>query len=237
MTPPPTTTPGAPAAAPVGRVAATPPERAGRGARPSPDGAGGRQCGRAPRAALSARTDEELLGLAGAGRADAFEAIYDRHAGAALALARRTVGSRPLAEDVVQEAFLSVWRAAPSYRPERGAVRAWMLTIVRNRAIDAVRRHATRERRSVGAEVLDDHPDARADTAVEALRRMEDVAVRAALDLLPVTQRAVIESLYFGGFSHAQVATALELPLGTVKGRTRLGLKKLREDLDERAVA
>ncbi|MDP8943198.1 MAG: sigma-70 family RNA polymerase sigma factor [Actinomycetota bacterium] len=188
-------------------------------------------------AALSTRSDAELITLAAAGRADAFEAIYDRHAPAAMALARRTVRSRPLAEDVVQEAFLSVWRAAARYRPERGALRGWVLAIVHNRAIDAIRRHGARERRDAGADGLEEHPDARPQTDAEAIRRLDGLAVRSALDELPGTQRAVLESVYFGGLSHTQVAAALKLPLGTVKGRQRLGLKKLREELADSVVA
>ena len=184
---------------------------------------------------LRALADEELMSLVYAGETRAFEVIFDRHAGAAFSLALRICRRRPLAEDIVQEAFMSLWRSTARYDPGRGSVRSWVLRVVHNRAIDAFRRELSPATHDFGEEWIIDALPARERTDEEAERRDDARVVRSALEKLPDDQRQVIELAYFGGFSHTQIATALELPTGTVKGRMRLGLSKLRMSLGEPA--
>jgi RNA polymerase sigma-70 factor (ECF subfamily) len=186
---------------------------------------------------LFALADEELMALVHDGDTRAFEVIFDRHAGPAFALAYRMCGRRPLAEEIVQEAFVSLWRSRARYDPCRGTVRSWVLRVVHNRAIDAFRRELPSSRHDVPADddwIADALP-ARERTEDQVERRDDARLVRSALDDLPRDQRQVIELAYYGGLSHAQIATALGLPAGTVKGRMRLGLSKLRLALGEPA--
>jgi len=166
--------------------------------------------------------------LVAEGEVSAFEVIFDRHARAAFSLAYRMCGSRPAAEDVVQEAFLSLWRAGGRYDRARGSVRSWILSVVHNRAIDTFRRGAVREGQDVREQGLAERLPAAELTELEVERRDDAHRVRSALAQLPSEQRRVIELAYFGGFTHSQIAAMLELPEGTVKGRMRLGLTKLR---------
>jgi RNA polymerase sigma-70 factor, ECF subfamily len=175
--------------------------------------------------------DEDLMQLVREGDARAFEVVYDRHASAAFSLAYRMTGARNVAEDVVQEAFLSLWRSGARYDRARGSVRTWVLGIVHNRAIDALRRSIVHERRRATEEGIEERLEAGVRTDVEAARRGEAREVRAALAGLPAEQSRVIELAYFGGFSHSEIATMLGMPIGTVKGRMRLGLAKLRDAL------
>jgi RNA polymerase sigma-70 factor (ECF subfamily) len=177
--------------------------------------------------------DEELMQLVQDGDPRAFELLYDRHGGAAFSLAYRMVGDRAAAEDIVQEAFLSVWRSRVRYQPARGSVRTWVLGIVHHRAIDGLRRNLVHQRRRASAEGIEEIHEAAERTDVEAARREEARTVRAAMDELPGEQLQVIELAYFGGFTHTQIAEMLEMPVGTVKGRMRLGLEKLRRQLGE----
>jgi RNA polymerase sigma-70 factor, ECF subfamily len=177
--------------------------------------------------------DEELMGLVHEGEARAFEVIFDRHSGAAFSLAYRMCGRRAMAEDVVQEAFLAVWRSGARYDRARGSVRSWVLGVVHNRAIDALRRGVAREGRNVGDEGLAERLAAAERTDVEVARREDARAVRSALEDLPPDQRRAIELAYFGGFTHSQIAEMLDLPVGTVKGRMRLGLTKMRISLGD----
>jgi RNA polymerase sigma-70 factor, ECF subfamily len=177
--------------------------------------------------------DEEIMQLVQQGDPRAFELLYDRHGGAAFSLAYRMVGNRVNAEDISQEAFLSIWRSRLRYQPERGSVRTWVLGVVHHRAIDALRRNLVHDRRRVEGEGLAERQEAPELTDVEAARREEARNVRTALDTLPEDQCQVIELAYFGGFSHSQIADMLEMPIGTVKGRMRLGLEKLRNRLAE----
>ncbi len=170
-------------------------------------------------------------------RADAFEVIYDRHADAAFSLAYRMCNQRALAEDVVQEAFLSLWRSPARYDGARGSVRTWVLGIVHNRAIDALRRRAVRDRGIVDGEGLEERMPAPERTDVEVARREEARLVRDALDRLPGEQSRVIELAYFGGLTHTQIAEMLDTPVGTIKGRMRLGLSKMRVTLSDPAEA
>jgi RNA polymerase sigma-70 factor (ECF subfamily) len=170
------------------------------------------------------------------GDARAFEAIYDRHGSAAFSLAYRIAGSRPLAEDITQEAFLSIWRSRVRYEPERGSVRSWLLGIVHHRGIDALRRNLVHDRRRADVERFEELKESPDRTDVEALRRDEARTVRAALATLPEQQVQVIQLAYFGGYTHTQIAEMLDMPVGTVKGRMRLGLDKLRRELAGQAV-
>jgi RNA polymerase sigma-70 factor, ECF subfamily len=184
---------------------------------------------------LHALADEELMALVYEGETRAFEVIFDRHAGAALSLALRMCARRPMAEDIVQEAFVSLWRSTARYDPRRGSVRSWVLRVVHNRTIDAFRREVCPTTHDVSEEWITDVLPARERTDEEAERRSDARLVRSALEGLPDDQRQVIELAYFGGFSHTQIAAALGLPAGTVKGRMRLGLSKLRIALSEPA--
>ena len=165
----------------------------------------------------------------------AFETLYDRHGGPAFSLAYRMVGNRVTAEDISQEAFLSIWRSKMRYQAERGSVRTWVLGIVHHRAIDALRRNLVHDRRRASAEGIEERFEAPEQTDVEVARKDEAEHVRAALKEVPEEQCRVIELAYFGGFSHSEIADMLEMPIGTVKGRMRLGLDKLRRQLAEHA--
>ncbi|MDX6637800.1 MAG: hypothetical protein QOJ01_1311 [Solirubrobacterales bacterium] len=178
--------------------------------------------------------DEELMALVDDKHPAAFERFYDRHSGAAFSLAHRIVGQRSAAEDVIQEAFLSIWRSQGRYDPARGSVRSWTLGIVRNRAIDALRRGSSPTRH------LDQDDDATLEgrpaeelTDDEAVRREMAQRVRGAIEELPREQSQVIALAYFGGFSQSEIAEMLSAPLGTIKGRMRLGLEKMRSSLAE----
>ena len=165
------------------------------------------------------------------GQPRAFEVLYERHSQAAFSLAYRMAGSRGVAEDVVQEAFLNLWRSGARYDRTRGSVRTWVLGIVHHRAIDALRRSFVHERRRASDEGLEDQLETGERTDVEAARHEEAATVRAALGHLPSEQSQVIELAYFGGFTHTEIAAMLETPVGTVKGRMRLGLEKMRHAL------
>jgi RNA polymerase sigma-70 factor (ECF subfamily) len=165
--------------------------------------------------------------------ADAFAVVYDRHGGAAYSLAYRIVGDRGTAEDVTQEAFLSVWRSGARYDRARGSVRTWLLGIVRNRAIDFLRREVAQPPKlsfAQDARVEGSSPER---TDSEALRRDAARKVHGALSVLPADQMRVIELAYFGGLTHSEIAGILSMPLGTVKSRMRLGMEKIRTRLAE----
>lgn len=175
--------------------------------------------------------DEELMRLVAGGDARAFEIVYERHATSAFSLAYRICGVRAAAEEVAQEAFLAVWRSGARYDPRRGSVRSWLLGVVHHRAIDSVRRATIRDRLLSKTEVDTEGAEAPERTELEVARREEAQAMRQLVEALPDAQRRVIELAYFGGFTQEQIARLLELPLGTVKGRMRLGLEKLRASL------
>jgi len=186
---------------------------------------------------LGSLADEDVMQLVRRGDARAFEVIYERHSPAAFSLAYRMMGTRSGAEDVTQEAFLSMWRSGARFDRARGSVRTWVLGIVHHRAIDALRRATVHDRRRAGDEGIEERFEARERTDVEAARREEAGTVRHALDSLPSDQCQVIELAYFGGFTHTEIADMLDAPVGTVKGRMRLGLKKMRAQLGEGQVA
>ena len=186
---------------------------------------------------LRSLADEDVMQLVRRGDARAFEVIYERHSAAAFSLAYRMMGTRAGAEDVTQDAFLSLWRSGARYDRARGSVRTWVLGIVHHRAIDALRRATVHDKRRASDEGIEERFEARERTDVEAARREEAGTVRGALSSLPADQSQVIELAYFGGFTHTEIADMLEAPVGTVKGRMRLGLKKMRAQLGEGQVA
>jgi RNA polymerase sigma-70 factor (ECF subfamily) len=181
--------------------------------------------------------DEEVMVLLRDGNPDAFEVIYDRHGGAAFSLAYRMVGDRNVAEDITQEAFLSMWRSRVRFDRERGSVRAWVLGIVHHRTIDALRRNIAHDRRRTSAEGLEERQEAPERTEVEVARRDEAREVREAMQTLPGEQLEVVRLAYFGGFTHTEIAGMLDQPVGTVKGRMRLGLEKMRRALSPEEAA
>ena len=162
---------------------------------------------------------------------EAFATLYDRHGRAAYSLAYRMMGEKQEAEDVVQEAFIKVWRSAGGYRVGRGSVRTWILSIVHNRGIDQIRSHARRGR-------MQDKVEASAPTSepseafAETWKNAQQEQVREALNTLPHEQLKILELAYFSGYTHVEIADLLGLPLGTVKGRMQLGLKKLRDHFE-----
>jgi RNA polymerase sigma-70 factor (ECF subfamily) len=170
--------------------------------------------------------DEDLMPLVGLGDAAAFAVLYDRHGRAAYSLAYRMMGEKQAAEDLTQDAFLKVWRSAGGYRAGRGSVRTWILSIVHNRSIDQMRSLASRRRTQEKAEA--EAPRSQPSEAfTEAWRSALRDQVRDALGKLPSEQLEILELAYFSGHTQVEIARMLDLPLGTVKGRTRLGLKKL----------
>ena len=178
--------------------------------------------------------DEELMPLVGHKDPGAFEVLYDRHGGAAYSLAYRIVGDRAAAEEVTQEAFISVWRSGARFDAARGSVRSWLLSVVRNRAIDFLRSRASKAPKlDFDDESAIEQRPAEERTEEEALRRETSAELRGALGKLPGEQSKVIELAYFGGFSHSEIAQILGLPMGTVKGRMRLGLEKIRGEMAE----
>ena len=180
---------------------------------------------------LRALADEDLMHLVQRSDPRAFEVLYERHSGSAFSLAYRMVGRGNVAEDVVQEAFLSLWRSGARYERTRGSVRTWVLGIVHHRAIDQLRRSSVHDKRRASDEGLDERLESGERTDNEVARRDEAATIRSAMDSLPVEQSHVIELAYFGGFTHTEIAEILGAPVGTVKGRMRLGLEKLRNSL------
>jgi RNA polymerase sigma-70 factor (ECF subfamily) len=178
--------------------------------------------------ALRQLADEDLMELVQAGSAEAFELVYDRHCDVAFSLAYRMCGRRASAEDVLQEAFLAAWRSGARYDRQRGSVRNWILRIVRNRAIDALRRGTVRDRHNFEEEGIVERLPAEGLTEQQVLQREQAGEVKDLLRELPAEQSRVIELAYFGGFTHTEIATILQMPVGTVKGRMRLGLAKMR---------
>lgn len=170
-------------------------------------------------------TDPELLSRIARRDERALATLYDRYAGAALALAARILGDRAEAEDAVQEVLLKVWQRAEEYDTGRGSVAAWLMSSVRNAAIDRFRRRdALRRATEASAAQPRSGPDER--EFPEDLKR-----VSAAVGQLPPDQRRAIELAYFEGLTQTEIAAKLAEPLGTVKTRMRLGLRKLRAAL------
>jgi RNA polymerase sigma-70 factor (ECF subfamily) len=187
-----------------------------------------------PKYALLA--DEDLMSLVHEGDPQAFALLYDRHGRAAYSLAYRMMGERQASEDLVQDVFLRVWRSTASYRADRGSVRTWILRIVHNRGVDQLRSLSSRRR-------TQDKVEASAETSqpseafTETWRNSRRDEVRDALKTLPPEQLKILELAYFSGYTHVEIAELMELPLGTVKGRMRLGLKKIKDYFDSKGMA
>jgi RNA polymerase sigma-70 factor (ECF subfamily) len=180
--------------------------------------------------------DEDLISLVGDGDAEAFALLYDRHSRAAYSLAYRLMNGRQAAEDLLQDSFIKVWRSAGGYRVGRGSVRTWILSIVRNRAIDQFRSDASRRRTrdEVEASTPTSYPS---EAFAETWRNTQQEQMREVLKMLPQEQLRILELAYFSGYTHVEIAERLSLPLGTVKGRMRLGLEKLRNHTELREMA
>ncbi len=171
--------------------------------------------------------DQALMALIAIGDTRAFALLYRRHARPALALATHMCARPAIAEEVVQEAFLSLWRSRSHFDARRGSVRAWLLGIVRNRAIDVLRQsvaHEIADPRDPPPEELLAAPE---QTFSEVRRRELARELRLAIEELPPEQSSVIALAYYGDYTHSQIATMLDTPIGTVKGRMRLGLRKM----------
>ena len=178
---------------------------------------------------LAHLSDEALVALLARGDEGALAELYDRFGAVAFGLALRVVRDAALAEDAVQEAFLTVWRTASRFVAERGKARIWILTLVHRRAVDVVRREQTRR-----TDPLKEQPESGGRTAEEeAWLRLERARVQEALKRLPDQQREAIELAYYGGFTQSELADRLGEPLGTVKSRMFTGLSRLRELLEE----
>lgn len=174
-------------------------------------------------------SDEALVALVARSDDDAFAELYDRYDRLAYGLARRILRDGTLAEDAVQDAFLTIWRSAARFNAERAPARVWILTLVHRRAVDLVR-HQERRR----TEQLPQHEETGDDGADETVwLRLQRDRVRDALRQLPDQQREAIELAYFGGFTQSELAERLGQPLGTIKSRMFSGLARLRELLDD----
>lgn len=176
-----------------------------------------------------APTDDALMQALARRDLTALAALYDRYGRVAYALAYRILGEPEAAEDVVHDAFISAWRGAATYRADRGNARGWLLSIAHHRAVDVLRRKTAF--RPAPLEAAEQRPS-EDDTAAEGMRNVEHASVRAALEALPAVQRRTIELAYFGGYTHVELAELMGVPLGTVKGRVRIGLQKLRRALE-----
>ncbi len=177
---------------------------------------------------MEGRDDRELLQAIARQDADALVALFDRYNRLAFGLAYRILGDAFVAEEVVQDAFMSIWHNAASYDLSRGTVRTWLLTIVRNRAIDQLRGRFGRSQSDVDLDTVAPLLAA-PDEWDDLLSEIQASAVRAALRALPEEQRVAIELAYFEGLTHVEIAERLGIPLGTVKSRLRLGLQKLHD--------
>jgi RNA polymerase sigma-70 factor (ECF subfamily) len=182
-----------------------------------------------------ASADQMMVERIARGDESALRELFVAYGPHAKALAQRVVASPTLAEEVVQEVFLAVWRNAGDYRPELGSVRAWLFTAVHNRAVDSVRREESFRRRAQDEAVL--IPEAGEPDVAELVAENDELALRrkrmrAALDQLPDEQRSVLELMYFKGRTQAAISQETGIPLGTVKSRTLLGMRRLRKELE-----
>ena len=178
--------------------------------------------------------DDELVRRVRSGDGEAFGALFAKYANVANALAHRMVRQAQLAEEIVQETFLAVWRSPERYEPSRGSVRSWLMAAVHHRAVDVVRREESQRRRAGQAAGRLDVVDDPVDELVVAIDRPHDQrVVRQALAELPEEQRDVLAKMYFDGLTQTQIAQRTGTPLGTVKSRTLLGMRRLRTILGE----
>lgn len=184
-----------------------------------------RRVSRTPSTPPSAWSDVELMAGVAQGDAEAFGQLYDRFAPKAYGLALRVLRDRELAEDAVQEAFLSVWRSAPRFDRRRGPARAWVLMLVHRRAVDLVQR--TQRQRD---HANDEGADATAPSAAEAAElNLERHAVQTALEALPAKQRTALALAYYAGYTQQEIASCVNVPIGTIKSQTFDGLRRLQQ--------
>lgn len=177
----------------------------------------------------SAPSDEALMARVQNGDTAAFAELYDRHSLRAYRVAQAVCRDSGRAEDAVQEGFLAIWRSRAQFSPENGSFRAWSMSIVKNRAVDSYRATAARPPLQP-AETDSEEPDAETKSVQDqVIARSETDAMLASLRQLPEAQAEVIALAFFGELSHSEIAAMLDLPSGTVKGRMRLGLEKLRK--------
>ena len=180
-------------------------------------------------------SDEMLIQAIAGGAVWAMEPLYQRYSRILYSLAYRMVADHQIAEDLLQDAFLAVWRRATSYSSQSGAVRSWLISILHHRTIDylrGVRRRAILKE-ATWEEVERDERTAFPDVWEEAWKSVRSSQVREALMKLPIQQRMVIELAYFQGWTHSEIAQGCQIPLGTVKARMRLGLAHLKRVLEE----
>ncbi len=178
--------------------------------------------------------DDRMLALLAAAEPEGVEMLYDRYSALAYTLAYRVLNDAGAAEDVVQEAFLSIWRRASTYRSEKGSLRTWVCSIVHHRALDRLRGRAGRARQDVALEHAPIEVTSVSHTWDQVAQELEREEVGRAMAGLSVEQRETIELAYFGGYSQTEISELMHVPLGTVKGRTRLALRKLRGVLEPR---
>ncbi len=180
-------------------------------------------------------SDLDLHHRISSGDRGAFDELYRRYAASAYGLALRITAQDALAQEVVQDAFLALWRAPEAYDPVRGPFRSFFLSLVHHRAVDTVRREERLRKRSERASNLkpiagEDVAEDVVEGAYMGLRRKE---VHEALETLPPDQRKVLELAYFGGYTQARIAEELQIPIGTVKTRTLAAMRKLRRALQQ----
>jgi RNA polymerase sigma-70 factor (ECF subfamily) len=178
---------------------------------------------------LQDRRDRDLVERVAGGDRSAFAELYRRYSPSAFGLASRILGDQAMAEEVLQEVFLSVWRRAGAYDPGRGSVRSWLFAQVHHRAVDVVRREEAERRRSHVTVLPDASSEGGVDDVVEeGWLKARREHVRGALEGLPHEQRQVLELAYYGGLTQTQVAEATGVPLGTVKSRTLAAMRRLK---------
>jgi len=180
---------------------------------------------------LSTLEDRDLVVRVADGDVRAFEAIYDRHSAQVFGLAMRVTSRHRAAEEATQDAFLNLWRTADRYDPSRGTLMAWLLAVVRNRSIDWLRREARHALDLENDDALLGRLEAPDRTDDQAVTRERARHARQLLVSIPPEQRQVIELAYFKGLTQTEIAVKIGIPLGTVKGRKRLGLTKMYQQL------
>jgi RNA polymerase sigma-70 factor, ECF subfamily len=182
--------------------------------------------------------DEELISAICKGEEYAIEMLYERYHRYAYSLAYRILRDPLAAEDIVQDAFLSIWRKASSYQVQHGSVHSWLQAIVHHRAIDKVRAAAHRDQQWTPLLTDNDQDPAseQPDVWEQTWQGEQHRIILSVLDQIPAEQRMVIELAYFGGYTHAEISEQCHIPLGTVKGRMRLGLQKMKILLSEQGL-
>ena len=183
-------------------------------------------------------TDEQLISAICKGEESAIEVLYERYHRYAYTLAYRILHDPLASEDIVQDAFLSIWRKASLYQTQNGSVQSWIQAIVRHRAIDKIRASVHRDYQwtPLQADNEQDPPSEEPDVWEQAWQSEQHRIIYEVMEQIPGEQRMVIELAYFGGLTHAEISEQYQIPLGTVKGRIRLGLQKMKALLAERGL-